>query len=147
MVTFSEDLAAAIFRIDCSILQHTAAIWDGSCITLRQVDIHIPNRTALCMNRLVQPIQKTLRSKVKLSLSTPWRHIGGSRGIAPFILNLVTRRTWADNITPRPFKPRVRALISTEKEAGWAAEAVWMFGDEKNLAPVRNRIPVRPGCR
>jgi len=79
VITFSENLAAAIFRVEWSILQHTAAIWDGSCMTLRHVDIHIPNRTALCINRSIQLIQKTLRSKVKLSLSTPRRHTGGAK--------------------------------------------------------------------
>jgi hypothetical protein len=33
-----------------------------------------------------------VKLKVKLSLSTPWRHIAGIGGIVPLILNLDTRR-------------------------------------------------------
>jgi len=75
--------------------------------------------------RTIDP--KNIKVKGKVVPAYAMKAHRGSRGIAPFILNLVTRRTSVDNITPRPFKPRERTLISTEKEAGWAPRAVWTF--------------------
>jgi hypothetical protein len=125
VITFSEDFAADIFKVDWNIFQHTAAIWDGNCMTLRHVDIRIPKRTALCINR---PVQRIKNNKVKGKVVPVYamKAYRGSRGIAPFILNFVTRRTLVV-VTPRPFYPRVRTLIATEKKDKWAPEAVWMF--------------------
>jgi hypothetical protein len=48
----------------------------------------------------VLPAPKYMCRKVKSSLSIPWRHIVGSRGIALLILNLGTTCRWVVNIYP-----------------------------------------------
>jgi hypothetical protein len=48
-----------------------------------------------------------------------------SRGVAPHILNLVTRRKWVVSFTPRPLYSRGRTPVLILKEAGCAPESVW----------------------
>jgi hypothetical protein len=52
-------------------------------------------------------VPSSRQNYTKLSPSTPWRQ-EGKRGIAPFILNLSTRRRWVFNFTPRPLCCRER---------------------------------------
>jgi hypothetical protein len=83
--------------------------------------------------------------KAKASLSTPWRHIAGSRGIAPLILNLGTRWRWVVCFTPLPLYPRQRSLVPIKQKAGWALEPVWTFWwREKSLFPTAIRTPNWP---
>jgi hypothetical protein len=66
-------------------------------MTPRHVDIHIPNRTALCINRSVQLIRitdpKNIKVKGKFVPVYAAKAYRGSKGIAPLILNIVPRPT------------------------------------------------------
>jgi hypothetical protein len=81
----------------------------------------------------------------------PWRHTGGSRDIAPLILNLGTRWRWVVNITlwqlcpPPPRKepqyPLNRMLGGPKSWCGYSGKR------EKCLAPSRIRNPDSAACR
>ena len=76
--------------------------------------------------------------KTKVSLSTNWRRVGGSRCIAPYILSLSTKRRWGNNSDQH--------LIG-----GWLGLRTglenWKGGNkEKFLDPLTTRTPHRPSC-
>jgi hypothetical protein len=56
----------------------------------------------------------------------------GSRGIAPFVLNLGTsQRSVVNFISWVPYYQE-RTLVPIEEEVGWSPELVWtVFGEEK----------------
>jgi hypothetical protein len=83
-----------------------------------------------------------LFTRIKVPLSTLWRHRGGSRGIDPRILNLGARHGWVVNITPRPLNPRQATPVSTELEADWDPQPSWTFRrKEKSRGPCRDSGP------
>jgi hypothetical protein len=74
-------------------------------------------------------------ASIKFYPPMPWRHIGGSGGIALFILNLGTRWKWVANFTLQLLYLQERTPVPIEQEAGWATEVVWTFWRrEKSLA-------------
>ena len=60
-----------------------------------------------------------------------------SRGIAPFILNLCTRRRWVV-ISPRPIYFGDRTPVSIEQDSGWTPEPVCLSWRRENLCPYRD---------
>jgi hypothetical protein len=60
-----------------------------------------------------EEIVESAKAQVNLSPSTPWRHVGGSRGIAPLILNLSARWRWVFNVTSRELYPPRKELPGT----------------------------------
>ena len=58
-------------------------------------------------------ISFTPDNELKRCLSTPWRNIGGSRGIAPPVYNLEPRLRWVVNFALQPFYPVERTLSHT----------------------------------
>jgi hypothetical protein len=55
------------------------------------------------------------------------------RGTPPLILNLGTRWRRVVNFTPRPLYLRKRIPVPIR----WATEPVWIFGEDRNLLPLR----------
>jgi len=49
----------------------------------------------------------------------------GSRGVAPLMLNFVTKLKWMVNFTTRPLYPRKSSLVSFVKMAAREKELVW----------------------
>jgi len=74
----------------------------------------------------------SIRCEVKSSLYILWRHMGGSRGIAPLILNLGFRWKYVLNITLRPLYYRKRTPRRRSK---------WFLKKRKSLAPAGIRTP------
>jgi hypothetical protein len=73
---------------------------------------------------------------------------GGSRGVAPLILNLGTRWNWVVNVTLRSLHAREKDPVPMECEAWWALLSVWTFWRRESSLPspgIRN--PVLPGRR
>jgi len=68
-------------------------------------------------------MQNTKRQKVNLSLSRPWRHYKGSRGIALIILNLSSK--CMVSITPRPLYSRKSPSVPIQSKGNLAIEPVW----------------------
>ena len=69
----------------------------------------------------------------------------GSKGIAPPILNLGTKRKRVTNFTPPP-APGARTAVPVEKGAGWTPETVWTFWRRaKCLASSGIGTPDHPG--
>jgi hypothetical protein len=66
----------------------------------------------------------------------------GSRGTAPFILNLATRWEWVVKATRRPLNPRTGPVPNVQ-EAGWAPGPVWT-GAENPTPPVFDTRTVQP---
>lgn len=77
---------------------------------------------------------------VKLSLSTLWRHIGGSRGIAPIILNLDSRGWWMVNLTPRPFYLGKGTRYPLNRGLG-ESEPAWVFCMKNDRLPLSEFEP------
>jgi hypothetical protein len=62
------------------------------------------------------------------------KEYGGSRGIAPLVLNLCIRWTRVAEIVPSCFTPRKAYSVSVEYVAQWALEPVWkLWRREKSL--------------
>jgi hypothetical protein len=74
--------------------------------------------------------------KVKLSVRTPWRHMG-SGGVAPRIINVRTKWRPVVSFTPRPpYLWGKSSRLPIEYEAAWAPELVWTFRRRgESLAP------------
>ena len=85
--------------------------------------------------------------EMKLSLCTPWRHIGNG-GVAPLILNLDIRWRWVVRFTPQSLGPPERDLaVSVDNKAAWALKPVWTHRREENLLSLSG-IELRSfGCR
>jgi hypothetical protein len=69
--------------------------------------------------------------------------LGGSRGIAPLILDLGARRGWVVSITARLLYPG-KDPVPIVQEAGWAPGLVWTCA--KNLTTTGIRSLDRPAC-
>jgi hypothetical protein len=88
---------------------------------------------------------KSQMLKVYLSLSTPWKHTGGSRGIAPIIPNLDRWLRWAVGPTTRPLHSRGKcALNAFNRKLDGSQSRSGLFGEEKYLLPLCNRNTHRP---
>lgn len=107
---------------DKLLIVHHEATW-GSHITalvIHSLNRWVPFRQTLAIACQIKPCDSHLhnqcqvkcnfqhsgiliqRYKVKLFLSLPWRHVGGSRSIAQCNMNLSAKRRWVVNLMPRP---------------------------------------------
>lgn len=77
--------------------------------------------------------------KLKLSLSTLWKHTGGVEVIAPLILEFRTILKWLWASRPDGFTPEEIPPVAV-----CAVEPVWRFGEGEISYPVGNRTPERP---
>ena len=64
---------------------------------------------------------------VKLSLATPMRAGRGSRGIAPFILNIGARCMWGVSFKPRPLDSCERPPVQEVRVSPWCPLSVWTY--------------------
>jgi hypothetical protein len=83
--------------------------------------------------------------KVKQSRYTPWRRLGGRRGIAPthsrprHLMGVSGQRHAPAALLP----PGKGPLVPIGQEAGWALEPVWTQRiEEKSFAPAGDRTPI-----
>jgi len=82
--------------------------------------------------------ENTKRQKVNLSLSRPWRHYRGSRGVALLILNLSSK--CMVSITPRPLYSRICPSVPIHLRGELATAPVWT-DMEKSSKPCRYSNP------
>jgi hypothetical protein len=91
--------------------------------------------------RLSWYLQIAHQAKVQMSQCLSKRYamkIGGSGGIAPYILNLDTRWSWVISFTPHPLKPRGKTLC-THRTGGCMGPTAGL-----DAAPRRKKIPSLP---
>ena len=71
------------------------------------------------------------REKVKLSLSTTWRSIRGRDvQLHSFLTSALGQSGQHHDLAT---KTQERTWASSEQDAGWTPEPVWMFGEQINL--------------
>jgi len=75
---------------------------------------------------------KGLKVKIKVSMWTPCRRIGGSKGTAPLILNVGSRRRRVVNVTPW-----VRIRYPLNRSPGRLQSCSGHFAEERNLIVLR----------
>jgi hypothetical protein len=78
----------------------------------------------------------------------PWRHIGEWR-YSSTIPDLGTRWRWVVSVMPRPLYPWGKSpLYPLDRRLGGPQSWSGCYGEEKNLAPARNRtLAVQPVAR
>jgi hypothetical protein len=99
---------------------------------------HIVHK-AVSLRYLKCGLHNNVVSKVKFSLQYAMKAQRETRGRAPLSPNPGTRCGWMVNTMPQVFYPQTEARHLFQ-QAGWAPEPVWMgYGEEKSLAPARDR--------
>ena len=86
---------------------------------------------------------------IKFSLSTSWLHVGGSRDIAPFILNLDSKWRWVFQLHAPAACLRDWSTVPVEQETAWVPELLMTFRRREKLTVLpgflgRTSIPVCP---
>jgi hypothetical protein len=120
--------------------------WISTCSVIND-DLHTyvfwrkENRVLACIHYWECTVNANIVSAVVMTVCS------GSRGGAPLIHNLGTRREWAVNFMPPVALPMDTNPVPVEQGAGWAPEPIWAFrGRRESVPPARITTADHSAC-